>query len=446
MIDDKSPIETVQVHEDIEIWRAQLLKIMFRVLAAAGALTLVFAVYDAYIEDDVHELLLRIGIYLGLLTLSFWPGISYKVQAIGLMLIFGAFAAWNLTEYGLNAESGAFFLTIPIIATLFFGIRGGRWAIGAVLLTLMVITWLFVTEQVVVYNVKPTRSADLPGWLVHIFIFFGLSAGMVFAQNFVLKRLGTALNESRRLAHALEQERAGLEIQVNERTRKLEEARRTAETANIALQEQMWRMTCQSKLNDVLRGEHNLTNLANNAIRQLCQYVEAPVGIIYLLKEDHLHRIGQFAYNPPPNTPNAIRLGEGLEGQVALDGKKRHLKNISEPAWNIVSGLGSSPPQHLLIVPFIYEDRVAGVIEIGSWHAITKAHVQLIEQAQEKIAIAFNTALNRERITQLLEETQRQTEELQAQEEELRAMNEELQAQAEHLAERLDEQRETTGG
>jgi len=73
------------------------------------------------------------------------------------------------------------------------------------------------------------------------------------------------------------------------------------------------------------------------------------------------------------------------------------------------------------------------VIELAILTTFTKPHQTLLERSSENYRIAFLTGRTRQRLEDLLVESQLQAEELQAQEEELRAANEELQAQANNM-------------
>ncbi len=74
-----------------------------------------------------------------------------------------------------------------------------------------------------------------------------------------------------------------------------------------------------------------------------------------------------------------------------------------------------------------------GVIEIGSAREISELDIQFLQMVGDNIGIALNGAQSRDRLKQLLEETQRQAEELEVQQEELRQSNEELQSKTELL-------------
>jgi len=168
--------------------------------------------------------------------------------------------------------------------------------------------------------------------------------------------------------------------------------------------------------------------LAKKTIDFLTTYLEAQVGLFYLVNRaeqlPYLHRIASYAYTPSENIPDKFFIGEGLIGQAALEQKMLYRTHTPEEYNYIIqSGLSKAVPSHVLLVPFLYENVVLGVIEIGSSRALTKIQQEFIEQVMPTIGIAVNTAQSRQQMLEL----QSQSEELQTQQEELRHANEELE-------------------
>lgn len=206
-----------------------------------------------------------------------------------------------------------------------------------------------------------------------------------------------------------------------------------AEAASQALTKQMWQTAGQAQLGDRMRGELTIPALADRVIQQLCHYLEAQVGVLYIADAGFLRPVGSYAYAPPNDRDTRFKLGEGLVGQAALERRAITLSDVPEDYLIISFGLGEAVPQHIVVVPFLYEEEVIGVVALGTLAAFTPAQVEFLEMAMANIGIAFNTADARARIDELLVETQRQAEELQAQSEELQTANEELQTQADSL-------------
>jgi len=64
---------------------------------------------------------------------------------------------------------------------------------------------------------------------------------------------------------------------------------------------------------------------------------------------------------------------------------------------------GEAVPQQLLVIPFLYENAVKGVIEMGSFHEITAVQLELLDQVMPNIGIAVNTAESRAKMQALLQ-------------------------------------------
>ncbi len=175
--------------------------------------------------------------------------------------------------------------------------------------------------------------------------------------------------------------------------------------------------------------------------------MEAQVGLFYLLQTNndgekaYLEVIANYAYTTTENIPNKFLLGEGLVGKAAVQKKMfTRTQTPKEYTHIIQSCLISAVPEYVLIVPFLYENEVKGVIEIGfSDKMPTDIQNEFIEQVMPNIGIAINTAESRTRMKVLLEQTQKQAVELQTQQAELQQSNEELQSQSEELQAQSEE-------
>jgi CheY-like chemotaxis protein len=198
---------------------------------------------------------------------------------------------------------------------------------------------------------------------------------------------------------------------------------------------QVWQSNGQAQLSDRMRGEQNIVDLAGNIIQFLCEYTDTQVGALYLNQDDVFRLVGTYAYVRRKNLANQFKIGEGLVGQAALEKKPIALSEVPDDYIRVTSGLGESVPRHIVALPFIYEGQVLGVIELAMLTDFTDTQLEFMSRAVENIAIAFNTAYARQRMQELLQESQQKSEELQTQEEELRVTNEELISQTETLQE-----------
>src|SRR6201999_3151252 len=101
----------------------------------------------------------------------------------------------------------------------------------------------------------------------------------------------------------------------------------------------------------------------------------------------------------------------------------------------ISSSIGKSAPNELVVVPASVDGVVHAVVELGFFRGTDADQRELLSRASESIAIAVRAAKDRQRLEELLQETQQQAEELQSGAQELRVSNEELEEQGRALRE-----------
>ncbi|HLP50600.1 MAG TPA: response regulator [Chitinophagales bacterium] len=216
---------------------------------------------------------------------------------------------------------------------------------------------------------------------------------------------------------------------------------RALRKAEIETESKNWLLTGTAEINDQLRGEKEAVNLAQDVINQLCIYMNAQIGAIYISNEDDdLQLIAGYAFDhTQPAIKNIIRPGEGMVGQAAMEKKPKVLRQIPADYIKVNSGLGNSLVKNIIVYPFLYGNKVKGVIEVGGQKEFSEEDMRLLGLVAENIGIAVNSSQSRSKLKELLEETQVQSEELQSQQEELRQINEELEEQAQNLKQQQEE-------
>ncbi|EDN67367.1 two-component system sensor kinase [Beggiatoa sp. PS] len=126
--------------------------------------------------------------------------------------------------------------------------------------------------------------------------------------------------------------------------------------------EQNWLKTGQTQLNDQLRGEKNILQLAENTINFLTPYVDAQVGAFYLIEDKPkspccLKMLASHAYTWRKTIANEFKLGDGLVGQAALEQKMIIITEPPKDYIYIQSGLGADIPRNILVIPFYMKIR-----------------------------------------------------------------------------------------
>ena len=201
-----------------------------------------------------------------------------------------------------------------------------------------------------------------------------------------------------------------------------------------------WFKNGQNELNTILRGDKSTTELTEQALEFLIEYLGAGVGIFYVFddKEAALQIAASYAFTRSKRLNERISLGEGLAGQAALEKKILTLTGAPPEYLRISSGLGDSGSANIVALPLLHNDTLVGLLEIGSFTAFSENDLEFLKQIMEALAIALSVNRSRQLVNELLEKTQAQTEELRVQQEELQQTNEEL----EERAQMLEQQRE----
>ncbi len=200
------------------------------------------------------------------------------------------------------------------------------------------------------------------------------------------------------------------------------------------LSDKEWLQYGIGKLNEEMVGETEMSALAAKIIGHVTQYSHSLVGTLYIADSpgNTLTLNGSYAL-ARENRKESIRKGEGLAGQCAIDHRQIIVKGIDAEGWVIGFATGSLRPATMIAIPFFYEKKFKGVIELGSLQEYTKRELDFFNSITEYIGIAVNSMQNRTKLLELLEETQSQAEELQSQHGEMEALNSELEIQAEKL-------------
>jgi PAS domain S-box-containing protein len=202
------------------------------------------------------------------------------------------------------------------------------------------------------------------------------------------------------------------------------------------MQRQDWLKTGIARLNQVMSGDPDIATLAARVVSEISTYLKAQVAVIYVVQDEMdgaLKLMGSYAYTRRKNLANLFKPGEGLVGQAALEKQQILIHNVPEDYIMVTSGLGEHIPGIICVSPFIYEDRVKGVVEVGTFCEMDDQQMEYLNQAMPVLAIAVESAEGRTRLARSLQDSQALTEELQAQQEELKTTNEELEEQASAL-------------
>ncbi|OVZ63807.1 hypothetical protein CDO44_03000 [Pigmentiphaga sp. NML080357] len=203
----------------------------------------------------------------------------------------------------------------------------------------------------------------------------------------------------------------------------------------IDLSDQNWVGHCIGVVADRLQRTTNHKDFAQALLAQLCPELDAGVALFFLRAEDDdvLRPAGHYGFEPAAGGPTACRVGDGLVGQCAAEGRLIELGALPEHYLRMRSGLGEATPPYLMLVPVLSKQRVLAVVELGLLRPLNARQRRLLESLMPVVALSLENITRSVRTAELLQQTQSQASELRASEEELRTQQEELQASNEEL-------------
>ncbi|WP_010289398.1 ATP-binding protein [Kurthia massiliensis] len=183
------------------------------------------------------------------------------------------------------------------------------------------------------------------------------------------------------------------------------------------------------------QGITSIQELASLFLTQVANVTKSTYGALYIQPDNEVDVYERFAsYALTENTVarRSFKLGEGLIGQCAKEGRMMRLENLDD--YQLIStGLGDIAPKDVLIIPITFEGQTIAVLEIASVDAYRSLDMKFLSEVVDTLGLTINSVLTRMKVVRLLNESRTMSEELQAQSEELQTQSEELQAQTEEL-------------
>ncbi len=189
-----------------------------------------------------------------------------------------------------------------------------------------------------------------------------------------------------------------------------------------------WLRAGQAALTAAMQGEQRLERLGELVLRFLTRQLQVPAGAFYVVAGKEARRVSAFAL--ASDAPESFAAGEGLVGEAMRSDRLISVADVTPAHLRLESGLVSTPARHVVVVPTSYDGQVNAVLELATSQPLDAVALELLERSRSALGTAVNSSIDRSRLEELLEETQRQSEELQVQQEELQVANEELQEQS----------------
>lgn len=210
---------------------------------------------------------------------------------------------------------------------------------------------------------------------------------------------------------------------------------------------QQWVSDGLNKLTEIIRDhQSDFKSLSEKTIFFVVKYLKAQQGGLFVLNDDdkddtHLELSTCYAFDRKKFVTKKVKIGEGILGQVFLEGQPVYMREVPPDYVQITSGLGEANPRCITIQPMKHNDEVVALLEIASFSEFDQYALDFLSNACKSIAASIMALQSSQKTRILLEKSQQQAEEMRAQEEEMRQNMEELEATQEEMNRREAELR-----
>lgn len=188
-----------------------------------------------------------------------------------------------------------------------------------------------------------------------------------------------------------------------------------------------------AEISQIVAGDLSVQAIGTELLEFLANRFGVLASKLLVFERGKLHVAAAYGVQNGETPESDLLASTGLVSATLNRRATWQVSDVPNTYWKISSSLGDSVPTSLTMVPFAFQGRELGVIELASFEKLTPQQISTIEKLTEPIGIGLSAAQSRASLQSLLERTQQQSEELQAQQEELRTNNEELEQQARAL-------------
>ncbi len=175
------------------------------------------------------------------------------------------------------------------------------------------------------------------------------------------------------------------------------------------------RLKAYSELITTLNNLANLGEVEEKSLQLLCSHTGASVGALYLHDADQnvLNLAASYALKGKGKAIQTLAVGEGIPGQCAAELKVIEVTNIpTNSGFEISTGLVEVPPSSIIGVPVLFQDKLLGVVVLGSTKKFGELEKDIINNSVPQIGVAVANARNHEQTRKLSLEIAKRNEEL----------------------------------
>lgn len=175
------------------------------------------------------------------------------------------------------------------------------------------------------------------------------------------------------------------------------------------------RLNAYSELVTALNAYADISTVEQRSLQLLCHHARASVGALYLMNDEKklLELTAGYALKEKNEVIKTFAVGEGIPGQCAAEGRVLEVKNIPIlSGFSVDTGLVEVAPYSVLAVPILFQDKVLGVLILGSMNRFDELQKEIINNSVPQLGVAITNARNFEASQKLAREVARKNNEL----------------------------------
>ncbi|MGA9407658.1 MAG: response regulator [Bacteroidota bacterium] len=175
------------------------------------------------------------------------------------------------------------------------------------------------------------------------------------------------------------------------------------------------RLNAYSELVTALNAFADMNTIQQRSLQLLCHHAKASVGALYLMNEGKkiLELSAGYALKEKGEKVKSFAMGEGIPGQCAAEQRVLEVKNIPIlSGFAVDTGLVEVAPYSILAVPILFQDKVLGVLLLGSMNRFDDLQKEIINNSVPQLGVAITNARNFEASQKLTREVALKNEEL----------------------------------
>jgi signal transduction histidine kinase/CheY-like chemotaxis protein/CHASE3 domain sensor protein len=175
------------------------------------------------------------------------------------------------------------------------------------------------------------------------------------------------------------------------------------------------RLNAYSELVTALNAYADINTIQHRSLQLLCHHAKATVGALYLMNEEKniLELSAGYALSEKGMNVKVFAMGEGIPGQCAAEQRVLEVKNIPIlSGFSVDTGLVEVAPYSVLAVPILFQDKVLGVLLLGSMNRFDELQKEIINNSVPQLGVAITNARNFEASQKLTREVARKNDEL----------------------------------